>query len=81
MVIDNAVIFTEICNGNQIKYRFPMKTFEPHTVNNEEYTRIMKKFINTYDIDLIHVHHLMGHSFDIFQIAEELKVTDNVYNT
>jgi GT2 family glycosyltransferase/glycosyltransferase involved in cell wall biosynthesis/SAM-dependent methyltransferase len=74
MVIDNAVIFTEICNGNQIKYRFPMKAFEPHTVNSKEYTRIMKNFINSFDIDLIHVHHLMGHSFDIFQIAEEMQV-------
>jgi GT2 family glycosyltransferase/glycosyltransferase involved in cell wall biosynthesis/SAM-dependent methyltransferase len=73
-VIDNAIIFTEIGNGNQIKYHFPMKIFEPHTINNEEYTTIMKKFINTNRIDLIHVHHLMGHSFDIFQIAEELNV-------
>jgi glycosyltransferase involved in cell wall biosynthesis len=73
-VIDNAIIFTEIGNGNQLKYRFPMKTFEPYTLNNEEYANIMIKFIHTFDIDLIHVHHLMGHSFDIFQIAEELKV-------
>lgn len=73
-VINNAIVFTEISNGHQMKYHFPMKAFEPHTLNNEEYVIIMKKFMNTFNIDLIHVHHLMGHSFDIFQIAEELKV-------
>jgi GT2 family glycosyltransferase/glycosyltransferase involved in cell wall biosynthesis len=73
-VIDNALIFTEINGENRIKYRFPMRTFALHTPDNEEYSEIMKKFIASFEIDLIHIHHLLGHSFDIFRIGKELEI-------
>lgn len=73
-VIDNVLTFTEINAGNRIKYYFPMKLFEAHTTSNHEYSEIMRKFIITFKIDLIHIHHLIGHSFDIFRIGAELEV-------
>jgi O-antigen biosynthesis protein len=73
-VFQNTLIFTEINNGTRIRYRFPMKSFGPHTASDPGYRDIMKKFIAAFSIDLIHVHHLMGHSFDIFKTAEEMDI-------
>ncbi|WP_169743630.1 glycosyltransferase [Methanolacinia paynteri] len=73
-VVGNDLIFTETNNGNETKYYFPMKSFQAHTAINNEYSEIMKKFIDTFEIDLIHVHHLIGHSLGIFQISAELEI-------
>ena len=45
-----------------------------HEASNNEYSEIMKKFINTFKIDLIHVHHLIGHTLDVFRISAGLEV-------
>ncbi|MDD1702410.1 MAG: glycosyltransferase [Methanoregula sp.] len=73
-VIDNDLTFTEINDGSRRKYRFPMRAFTAHTKSNPEYSEIMRKGIVSFKIDLIHIHHLLGHSFDIFQIGRDLEV-------
>ena len=44
-----------------------MNRFEFH---NEEYEKIISSIIDTFQINLIHVHQLIGHTFDVFNIAK-----------
>ncbi len=70
-VISNKIILTEINNNNVLKYIFSMNSqmnrFEFH---NEEYEKIISSIIDTFQINLIHVHQLIGHTFDVFNIAK-----------
>jgi GT2 family glycosyltransferase/glycosyltransferase involved in cell wall biosynthesis/SAM-dependent methyltransferase len=73
-VFEDELVFTEVNNGERIRYYFPMRSFAPSGASDPEYREIMRKFIAGCSIDLIHVHHLMGHSFDIFRIGSELGI-------
>nr|WP_300998939.1 glycosyltransferase [Methanoculleus sp.] len=65
------VVLTEVNNGHETEYVFtmesPLKQFEFH---NDEYEKILLDIIDTFKINLIHIHHLIGHSFDINTVAK-----------
>lgn len=70
--VDGArVVLTEVNNGHETEYVFtmesPLKQFEFH---NDEYEKILLDIIDTFKISLIHIHHLIGHSFDISTVAK-----------
>ncbi len=70
-VINNEIILTEINNNNSLKYAFLMNSqMNKLEFHNEVYEKIVSSIIDTFQIDLIHVHHLIGHTFDIFNIAK-----------
>jgi GT2 family glycosyltransferase/glycosyltransferase involved in cell wall biosynthesis len=54
------------------KYRFGLaKTLENTHFRHREYADIVDKIINTFEIDLVHIHHLIKHSFDIPYVAKK----------
>ncbi|MBP3609552.1 MAG: glycosyltransferase [Lachnospiraceae bacterium] len=40
----------------------------------EQYYTIYKKIIESFKINVVHVHHIMGMSYDIYKVAKELNV-------
>ncbi len=70
-IVNNQIILTEINNSYVLKYIFLMNSqINKLEFHNEEYKQIISSIIDTFQIDLIHVHHLIGHPFDIFNIAK-----------
>lgn len=69
------VVLTEVNNGHEIEYVFsmksPLKQFEFHDT---EYETILFDIVDRFKIDLIHIHHLIGHSFDVAAIAKQRKI-------
>jgi GT2 family glycosyltransferase len=54
------------------RFRFPLR--EPIKLthfHHKEYAELVEKIINSFDIGLIHIHHLLKHSFDIPAIAHK----------
>lgn len=41
---------------------------------NEQYKKILEKIIDTYKINLIHIHHMKNHYFDIIDIIKQKKI-------
>ena len=41
---------------------------------NSEYSRMLKEIIDLFKIDIIHIHHMLGHYFDIVNILKNEKV-------
>lgn len=41
---------------------------------NEEYKKMIEKIIDDFAIDIIHVHHMIGHYFDIGNVIEEKNI-------
>lgn len=69
-VYGSSVVLTEVNNGQEMRYNFPLKEpLEKYAFSNDGYNKILSDIIDTYGIDLIHIHHLIGHSFDIVDIA------------
>jgi GT2 family glycosyltransferase/molybdenum cofactor biosynthesis enzyme MoaA len=69
------VVLTEVNNGHEIEYVFsmksPLKQFEFH---NTEYEKILLDITDQFQIDLIHIHHLIGHSFDVTAVAKQRNI-------
>jgi len=71
-VINNRIILTEFNNNHKLKYIFPLSgQIDRFTIHNGEYKNILEKVLNTFQINIIHIHHLIGHTFDIFDVAKE----------
>jgi GT2 family glycosyltransferase/glycosyltransferase involved in cell wall biosynthesis/SAM-dependent methyltransferase len=74
-VSGSNVILEEINNGQIIRYAFPMG----HSIDvakryDQGYKKTVEQIIGSFRINLIHVHHLFGHTLDIFNIAKELQI-------
>ncbi|MDW7776898.1 MAG: glycosyltransferase [Methanosarcinales archaeon] len=68
----NQIILTEYANNNTLKYIFPINhSISYGTIFNDELNNIYRVIINTFHINAIHVHHLLFHTVDIFNIAKE----------
>lgn len=58
---------------DQISLRFPIgKQPDFQQFHNQKIADILRQVMVGFEIDLVHVHHLVGISFDIFHIAHEL---------
>lgn len=47
---------------------------EAHTFYQEDYKRILVNILKGFSIDLIHIHHLQRHTFDVFSLAKQFKI-------
>jgi len=54
-----------------IKICFFHKKFNANRLFSIEYYYILNEIINTYKIDIIHIHHMLGHYFNIIDIVKE----------
>lgn len=69
------VLLKEYFGENVLQYNFYLKTpIEVHTFFHDEYKELVTKIINTFKIDLVHIHHFQRHTFDIPYICRELNV-------
>lgn len=39
--------------------------------HSQDYRSMLEEIINKFEIDIIHIHHLIGHTFDVVDVAEE----------
>lgn len=74
-IVNNYIILSEINNGSVLEYSFfmsnPVAQFESH---NENYKKLLENIIDTFRVNFIHVHHLIGHTLDVFELAEERQI-------
>ncbi|MEK3733246.1 glycosyltransferase [Paenibacillus sp. FSL M8-0334] len=72
----NEVVMKQYRDGRFIaKYNFPFS--DPLTLkhfHHKEYSEIIQKIIGSFDISLVHIHHLIKHSFDIPYIAKKYNI-------
>lgn len=55
--------------------KFPsVQKFTSENLYNREYAEIAKRIIKLYNISLVHIHHMLSHYFDIFDICKESKI-------
>ncbi|VVB88192.1 Glycosyltransferase AglI [uncultured archaeon] len=72
---NNQMILTEFNNDRKLRYVFPM--FHPtgfSVLYDEEYKNLFRRVVNTFHIGLIHIHQLILHTMDIFDIAQEQNI-------
>lgn len=61
--------------SKEVTYRFQLNNpFDIQTASSESYKDIFEKIINTFKIDIIHIHQMIGHTFDITVIAEKYNI-------
>lgn len=66
----DQIILSEYNNGNILKYNFLMpRQLDRFEVHNKDYKKRITEIINTFQINIVHVHHLIGHTLDIFDVA------------
>lgn len=85
--IKDYFIYVLVTNGQEVvlkqyfqgevlaKYHFPLE--EPiglQHFHHQEYSEIVEKIINTFEINLVHIHHLIRHSFDIPYVAKKNRI-------
>ncbi|WOX56631.1 glycosyltransferase [uncultured Methanoculleus sp.] len=71
-VQDVVVYLTEYNNGTKITYQFPLSERIGNVISsNSSYRLILTQIIVTFHINLVHVHHLLGHTLDVFLAADE----------
>lgn len=73
--INNMYHLTSYWTNSESECIFP--TFfdsRNYTTYNNEYKKIVLEIIKNYGIDLIHIHHMKNHYFDIVDIAKQNKI-------
>jgi len=62
-------------SGQWEEYLFELNSsLEVNTFSNREYKEILERIILTFNINLIHIHHLMRHTFDCINIGNEYNI-------
>lgn len=62
---------TAYVNNDSIHFRFPMPATNTFPLlSDPQMITFWKNILNAFHIDLIHIHHVKGSSFDIFEVAE-----------
>jgi len=51
-----------------------INSFENINLFNNDYKKIIEKVFSIVDVDLVHVHHLKNHYFDLFDVMEEKEI-------
>ncbi|MGG4126632.1 glycosyltransferase [Paenibacillus illinoisensis] len=73
---ENELVLKQYNKGTFVgKYNFPLKT--PLTsmyFHHREYSDIVEKILGTFEINLIHIQHLIKHTFDIPRIAKKKNI-------
>lgn len=70
---DRWLRLTIYLEDERVSLRFPIGK-QPHfqQFHNEQISNILKSILCGFEIDMVHVHHVSGVSFDIFHIAHDL---------
>ncbi|KAA8785643.1 glycosyltransferase [Paenibacillus amylolyticus] len=69
------VLLKKFSNNVTMNYNFFIEyPIEAHTFYQADYAKILNIIIKGLSIDLIHVHHLQRHTYDIFGIANNLNI-------
>ena len=70
-----TLILKRKVNGIWEEYIFPLSfPIELSTFTHKEYKEILEKIIYTFNINIIHIHHLMRHTFDSVYIAKKYHI-------
>ncbi|MBP1173302.1 MULTISPECIES: glycosyltransferase [Paenibacillus] len=85
--LEDYYAFVLVTNGNELvlkqylkgdfiaKYHFPLRdSISIQHFHHQEYSEIVEKILGTFEISLVHIHHLIRHSFDIPHIAHKLNI-------
>jgi len=74
-VLNNKVQLSEFNNDSKIDYEFRLlKPINWRTTTNDSYKSILQNILISFDIDLIHVQHLIGHTMDVFSLAKTFEI-------
>ena len=66
---------TAYVNNDSVHFRFPMPASDTFPLlSDPQMITFWKNILNAFRIDLIHIHHVKGSSFDIFEVAEEYHI-------
>lgn len=66
---------TAYVNRESMYFRFPMPLTETFPLLSDiQMVTFWKNILNAFHIDLIHIHHIKGSSFDIFDVAKEYHI-------
>lgn len=72
----DELVLKQYYNGDFIaKYHFPLQ--DPIAIqhfHHQEYSNVIERILGSFEISLIHVHHLIKHSFDIPYIAKKYNI-------
>ncbi len=69
-VTDERLLLFEIHRGFETEYSYPLSSpIGAYQFHHDEYEQILSEIIDRFEIDLIHVHHLIGHSFDVATVS------------
>ncbi|MCL6601792.1 MAG: glycosyltransferase [Paenibacillus sp.] len=69
------VLLKKFNNKTSTNFNFFIENpIEAHTFYQEDYRKVLEEILKGFSIDLIHIHHLQRHTFDIFKLAEQFKI-------
>lgn len=70
------VVIKQYLEGEFVaKYHFPLR--DPIAIqhfHHQEYSNLIQNILSTFDISIVHIHHLIRHSFDIPNVAYENQI-------
>jgi O-antigen biosynthesis protein len=71
----NGLLLKEHNQSHEIIYKFELDNpSELPIFFSESYKDILEKIVNTFRIDIIHIHQMIGHTFDIAFVAEKYNI-------
>jgi GT2 family glycosyltransferase len=72
----NELVLKQYLKGDFIaKYHFPLRdSISIQHFHHQEYSEIVEKILGTFEISLVHIHHLIRHSLDIPHIAHKFNI-------
>jgi GT2 family glycosyltransferase/glycosyltransferase involved in cell wall biosynthesis len=69
------VLLKKFNNGSSVNFNFFIDSpLEAHTFYQEKYREVLETIVQGFSIDLIHIHHLQRHTFDIFNVARQFGI-------
>lgn len=70
-----TLCLTAYCDGEEYEFAFYVgKADDIMLDSNREIRKVLDNILEAFSIDLIHVHHIIGLSFDIFDLAKEKQI-------
>lgn len=74
-IYERELIINGFIDNEIIEFKFYLKNkIEIFTFHNKEYYELIKNILIGFEIDLVHIHHLFRHSFDIVNVAKDLGI-------
>ncbi len=74
---ESEIVLKQYNKGKYIgKYNFPLTTpMSSMYFHHREYSEIVEKIMGTFKINLVHIQHLIKHTFDVPRIAARMKIS------